>query len=157
MIFLGIKIAVFIVMVVTIFLFVFGIARCCGQEMEPAYKDGDLVIYYRLQNDFNQGDSVIIKKAGKVQIRRIIAKAGDTVDLTDEGLKINGYLQQEHSIYSETLPYTEGIRFPIEVKDDEYFVLGDNRFNAEDSRIYGVVKSKEIRGIVISLIRRRGL
>ncbi|MDO4444894.1 MAG: signal peptidase I, partial [Bacillota bacterium] len=97
---------------------------------------------------------VVVKKDGELQVRRIIAIEGDEVTLTEEGLEINGYLQQE--IYTETLPYTEGITFPIRVGRDEYFVLGDNRTTAKDSRIYGTVKKEEIKGTVITLLRRRG-
>ena len=99
----------------------------------------------------------MIEKNGKTQIRRIIAKSGDTIDITADGLKINGYLQQESNIYKDTLPYKEGIRFPITLRNNEYFVLGDNRTNAEDSRIYGVVNKKEIKGIIMILVRRSGL
>ena len=56
----------------------------------------------------------------------------------------------------ETLPYTEGISFPLTVGEDEYFVLGDNRTNAHDSRIYGTVSKEEIKGTVITLLRHRG-
>lgn len=69
---------------------------------------------------------------------------------------INGYWQQETGIYTETLPYTEGISFPVTLGEDEYFVLGDSRSNAEDSRIYGPVKKEEIKGAVITLLRHRG-
>ena len=102
-------------------------------------------------------DVVVIEKDNELQIRRIIAKAGDKVEITEEGLKINGYLQKETNIYEETLPYVEGISFPIEVPENEYFVLGDSRSNAKDSRIYGTVKKEEIKGGVMTLIRRRGL
>lgn len=78
------------------------------------------------------------------------------MNLTEEGLEINGYLQQEQDIYTETLPYKEGIAFPVTVGQDEYFVLGDDRTSAEDSRIYGMVKKEEIKGTVITLLRRRG-
>ena len=125
--------------------------------MSPAFKEGDLAIYYRLQKNFQASDAVVIEKDGEFQIRRIVAKAGDEVDITEDGLKINGYLQQENEIYSETLPYVEGIGFPITLGQDEYFVLGDNRTNAKDSRVYGVVKKEEIKGIVMTLLRRRGL
>lgn len=125
--------------------------------MSPAYKDGDLAIYYRLQKDYNPLDTVIVEKDGEKQIRRIIARSSDTVDITDKGLEINGYFQQENNIYTETLPYKEGIKFPITLGKDEYFVLGDNRTSSKDSRIYGIVKGKEIKGIVINLIRRRNL
>ena len=124
--------------------------------MSPAFKDGDLAVYYRLQKEFQPSDTVVLEKDGEVQVRRILAVAGDEVNLTEDGLEINGYLQQESEIYTETLPYTEGITFPVTVGEDEYFVLGDHRTNAKDSRIYGTVKKEEIKGSVITLLRRRG-
>lgn len=125
--------------------------------MYPSVKAGDLVLYYRLQTDFAAGDVVIVKKDGKEEIRRIIAVPGDTVDITRDGLKINGYIQQENSIYAETLPYVEGITFPVTVGRDNYFVLADARLNTRDSRMYGAVKKEEIKGLVMTLIRRRGI
>lgn len=155
--FLTLKIIVFIVLLVVTFSFVFGIFRCNNNMMSPSYKDGDLAIYYRLQREYKPLDTVIIEKNGEKQVRRIIAKEGDIVDITKEGLKINGYLQQESEIYTDTLLYKDGISFPLTVGKGEYFVLGDNRKNAKDSRIYGTIKQKEIKGIVMTLIRRRGL
>lgn len=58
----------------------------------------------------------MLKKIGEMQIRRIVAVSGDSVEITAEGLKVNGYLQQESGIYTETLPYTEGISFPLTVR-----------------------------------------
>lgn len=154
--FLGLKILIFVVLLAVIFLFIFGICRCSDNMMSPAFKDGDLVVYYRLKKEYQPSDTVVLEKDGETQVRRIIAKAGDEVDMTEDGLKINGYLQQENEIYTETFPYTEGISFPITIGEDEYFVLGDNRTNAKDSRIYGTVKKGEIKGMVITLLRRRG-
>lgn len=155
--FLALKITIFIVLLVVTFSFVFGVFRCNNNMMSPSYKDGDLAIYYRLQKDYKPLDAVIIEKNGEKQVRRIIAKEGDIVDITEEGLKINGYLQKEVEVYTDTLPYKEGISFPVAVGKGEYFVLGDNRSNAKDSRIYSTIKQDEIKGIVITLIRRRGL
>lgn len=155
--FLLIKIAILVILLVITFVFIFGISRCSDNSMNPSFKDGDLVFYYRLQKEYNIADVVVVEKDDEVQIRRIIAKAGDKVDITEEGLKINGYLQNETSIYEETLPYVEGITFPLEVPENEYFVLGDSRSNAKDSRIYGTVNKEEIKGGVMTLIRRRGL
>ena len=138
------------------FLFVFGIYRCDDNMMAPAFKDGDLAVYYRLQNVYQSSDIVVVEKNREMQIRRIVAVSGDSVEITADGLKVNGYLQQESGIYMETLPYTEGISFPLTVGEDEYFVLGDNRTNAKDSRIYGTVSKEEIKGTVITLLRHRG-
>lgn len=139
-----------------LFFIVFGICRCGDNDMIPSVKNGDLAIFYRLQKQYRVSDVVVIKKEGDQQIRRIVAQAGDEVDFTKDGLKVNGYLQQENEIYTETLPYVEGISFPVTLKEDEYFVLGDNRSHAKDSRIYGAVKKEEIKGALITLLRRRG-
>lgn len=154
--FLLLKIAIFLILLLMMFLFVFGIYRCSDNMMAPAFKDGDLAVYYRLQNEYQISDVVVLEKNGEIQIRRIVAISGDNVEITTEGLKINGYLQQEAGVYMETLPYTEGISFPLTVGEDEYFVLGDNRINAKDSRIYGTVSKEEIKGMVITLLRHRG-
>lgn len=154
--FLVLKLLIFLILIAVMVFFVFGIYRCSDNMMSPAFKDGDLAIYYRLQKEFHPSDTVIIEKDGETQIRRIIAKPGDSVEITADGLKINGYLQQETGIYTETLPYTEGISFPITLEENEYFVLGDNRSGAKDSRIYGAVKKEEIKGTVIVLLRHRG-
>ena len=157
LLFLLMKIAILAILLIITFVFIFGISRCNDNSMSPSFKDGDLAIYYRLQKDYNIGDVVVVEKDDEVQIRRIIAKAGDKVEITEDGMKINGYLQNEINIYEETLPYVEGVTFPLEVLENEYFVLGDSRSNAKDSRIYGTVKKEEIKGGVMTLIRRTGL
>ena len=157
LLFLILKAGLFVIFIALTLLFIFGICRCGDNMMSPAFKDGDLVLYYRLEKEYAQSDVVVAEKDGEIQVRRIVAKGGDKVDITENGLLINGYAQQEKDIFSDTLPYTKGITFPITLKEDEYFVLGDNRTIAKDSRVYGVVKEKEIKGSVISLIRRRGL
>lgn len=157
LIFLLLKILIFAALLSCTFLFVFGICRCSDNMMNPSVKDGDLAVYYRLRKEYRPSEAVVIEKDGEKQIRRIIAKEGDEVDITEEGLTINGYLQQESDIYTETLPYTEGISFPVVIGKNEYLVLGDNRPNAKDSRIYGTVKKEEIKGIIITLLRHRGI
>lgn len=157
LLFLGLKIVIFVLFFAAMFLFVFGIHRCGDHMMAPACKDGDLAFYYRLQQEYQPSDVIVLEKDGETEIRRIIAVEGDVVDMTEDGLIINGYLQQEPEIFSETLPYVDGISFPLTVGPDEYFVLGDNRPHAKDSRIYGTVKQEEVKGIVITLLRRRGL
>ena len=154
--FLLLKIGVIVSLLAITFLFIFGVSRCSDNMMAPAVKDGDLVLYYRMKSDYHISDVVVLKKENDTQIRRIIAQEGDVVDIRENGLIVNGYAQQETDIYTETLPYQEGIEFPITVGKGEYFVLGDNRTNAKDSRIYGTVKKEEIKGLVMTLIRRRG-
>lgn len=157
LIFLLIKIGILAVLLTVTFLFVFGICRCSGDDMSPAFRDGDLAVYYRLQKEYHPRDAVVINKNGKNRICRVAAVPGDQVDITEEGLEINGYLQQENEIFRETYPFEGGISFPVTLKKGEYFVLGDNRTKAEDSRIFGPVSKTEIKGGIMTLIRRRGL
>ena len=155
--YLFLKIAVIIVIFILLFTFMFGIHRNRDPSMQPAIKDGDVVISYRLDKKYAAGDCAVVKYEGETQFRRVIAVKGDTVDFTEEGLTINGALQQEASIYEDTLPYKDGITFPVKLKDGEIFVLGDSRGNATDSRIYGPVKVKDTLGKAILILRRRGI
>ena len=89
---------------------------------------------------------------------RVIAVAGDTVDISDErGLSVNGNTQIEPKIFYATRPYEDQIEFPIVLGEGEYFVLADYRNGGADSRYFGPVKQEEIQGIVITILRRNNL
>lgn len=150
------RILIFLFILWLMFFQIFGIMRCEDSMMEPAFHNGDLVIYDRIQKDYDIEDTIVIKKDGKLQVMRIIAAQGDKVNMIKEGIKINGYLQRQNEMDTKTFPYKEGIKFPITVQKNDFFVLGDNREHSTDSRIYGTVKKAEIKGRVITLIRRRG-
>jgi len=154
---LALKVAVIAVVAVLVFTFVYGFNRNIEPGMDPAVKDGDLVLFYRLDKDYAAGDLVLLSYRGEPQVRRVVAKAGDIVDINDEGLLVNGGLQQEPDIYQKTQRYARGINFPVTVGAGQVFVLGDARENATDSRVYGPVNVKDTRGTVITLIRRRNL
>ena len=126
--------------------------------MDPAVKDGDLVIYYRLDKNYIASDLLVLEKQGKTQVRRVVGIDGDKIDINrDHGLEINGYPQQEDNIYTETLPVVGKTKFPLTVGTEQVFVLGDNRKYAVDSRTYGCVDKSDTKGKVIAVIRRRNL
>ena len=155
--FLLLKIAGILLAFALIFTFIFGIFRYQEPGMAPALKDGDLVIYYRLDKQYLLQDTVVLEFEGEKQVRRVIATAGDTVDITEDGLLVNGALQQEPDIYFPTNAYEEGVRFPITLSEGQIFVLGDSREHATDSRIYGAVEVKDTLGKVMTLLRRRNI
>ena len=155
--YLGIKIAVIFLILWGIFTFIFGVFRYNSNDMSPSLKSGDLVFTYRLDKDYISGDVVAIKRNGKILTGRVIALPGETVDITEEGLSVNGALLYEPNIYGQTRRYEEGIEFPVTLADDQIFHLCDNRENATDSRIYGPVSSKDSLGTVIMFLRRRGI
>ncbi|QOV18125.1 signal peptidase I [Blautia liquoris] len=151
------KIAVVILAVVLLFTFVYGLHRNRDPAMDPAVKDGDLVIYYRLDKHYVFGDTLMLDYQGSPEVRRVVGTAGDTVDIREDGLYINGARQQEASIHEPTHRYETDVDFPLTLKEGQVFVLGDARENATDSRVYGPVEAKETRGKVISIFRRRNI
>ncbi len=158
LIFLIIKIAVIALFLVIIFTFFFGIIQIKDNSMEPALRDGDLAIYYRLEKNYVQSDLITVIHEGKTTIRRVVAIEGDKVDINKaNGLEINGFPQQEDLILGETLPVVEGTTFSVDVGMDQVFVLGDNREYSVDSRTYGCVDKADTHGRVITVIRRRNL
>ena len=86
---------------------------------------------------------------------RVVATAGDTVDMLPDGFAINGVIQKEPNPQKQTLPYTEGVTFPITLKKGEIFLLGDDRENSADSRVYGAVQQEDTLGKVLNIVRRR--
>lgn len=143
--------------VILLFTFVFGIYRCGDLSMFPAIKDGDLVIYYRLDKSFTASEVLAAETDGGTTALRVVAVAGDEVDIRDGELYINGAMQAESGIYSSTDRYEEGVDFPLTVPEGRVFALGDNRYNSTDSRIFGPIATEETKGKVIALIRRRGI
>jgi len=158
LLFLAAKVALIALVFMLLFTFVFGIVRYGEPSMTPAIKDGDLVIYNRyVQSGYQPRDAVVLEIDGLTHVRRVVAGAGDIVDITEEGLLINGSLQQEPEIYQKTERYQEGGEFPLTVPEGQVFVLGDSRSGATDSRIYGCVEISGTKGKVMTVIRLRGI
>lgn len=158
LLFLLVKITAISLVIIFMFTFLFGLVRYQDPSMAPAIKDGDLVIYYRYtKSGYQPQDAIALKYEGETQVRRVAATAGDSVDITESGLLINGALQQEPGIFQATERYQDGTSFPLTVPEGQVFVLGDSRINASDSRIYGCVSIEDTLGKVMTVIRRRNI
>lgn len=89
---------------------------------------------------------------------RVVATAGDTVEITPNGsLIINGNSMIESNIFSPTTMYVGFVEYPLTLKAGECFVLADHRDGGADSRFFGPVKEEEILGTVITIARRNNL
>ena len=98
-------------------------------------------------------------KAGtQTFVCRVVATAGDTVEITENGsLIINGNSMIESNIFSPTTMYVGFTEYPLTLKAGECFVLADHRNGGADSRFFGPVKQEEILGTVITIARRNNL
>lgn len=150
------KIMAIIVVFALIFTVVFGMTRYPDASMNPAIREGDLVMFYRFNKDYVADDVIALSYEGDVQMRRVIAVAGDEVDIREGNLYINGAQQSEGKIYEETPRFDTGVEFPLKLKKGQVFVLGDSRETAVDSRMYGAVNAEDTLGRVMTVIRRRG-
>jgi signal peptidase I len=154
-----IKTAVFIAAAVMSFTFIFGIAIVPTNDMFPAVHEGDMVIYFRPGRLVNTDVVIYEPPDGSMQIGRIEGTCGEVVGKTEGGLlTINGNIQpvQERSgLFHETHAGNRDIYG--EIKQDEFLILGDSRETAADSRTFGLMERKAIKGKVFTIIRRRPL
>ena len=137
---------------------VFGLTPMANADMQPAVCAGDLMLYYRLGKNLNSDDVVVFQKEGIQYTGRIVAVPGDVVEITDESeLMVNKNTVMEDNIFYTTPAYDSEVEYPLALKEDQYFILCDNREGAKDSRSLVVVDTSEIKGKVITIVRRSGI
>ena len=128
-----------------------------GTSMLPELHDGERLlvnklVYYKFKSvswgHIERGDIVVFwypKEPDKSYVKRVIGLPGETVEVREGKVLINGkeldeeYLDAEHN---QSLPSFQ----PKRVDDHFYFVMGDNRDNSSDSRYWGLVPEKYIYG-----------
>ena len=111
-----------------------------GDSMNPVLENGDVVLINRIVYNATspkRGYIIAFKPKGNVNahyyIKRIVGLPGETVEIIENSIYINGKKIEED--YKTTGIDDVGIASEeITLGGDEYFVLGDNRENSEDSR-----------------------
>jgi len=122
-----------------------------GISMENTYNEEDIVVVSRIKG-IERGDVVVCIESNKKLIKRCVAIPGDSVQIIDSTLYVNGEIVEES--YIKETKYKSGILGDkITLKDGEYIVLGDNRNYSRDSRDFGVVKKDFILGVVVKGFR----
>ena len=138
-----------------------------GDSMNPELANGDVALVNRIVYNMStpkRGDVIAFKPNGNENshyyIKRIIGLPGETVEIRDGKIWIDG--KQIKEKYEATDIEDAGIiDEPVKLGKNEYFVLGDDRQNSEDSRVadIGNVKRTEIEGkvwFVISPMKHLG-
>ena len=127
-----------------------------GTSMLPRLHDGErifvnkLIYYdeYRWAPKIDRGDIVVFwfpNDPAKSYIKRVIGLPGDTVEIHDGVVRVNGRDLEERYL-DPHLNAAHPNLAPIPIKQNYYFVMGDNRDNSSDSRSWGLVPKKYIYG-----------
>jgi signal peptidase I len=139
-----------------IFTFVFGIRQNSGNTMFPAIHDRDLMLYYRLESDYEVEDVVVFSVQGHNRIGRVVARGGDVINVNEDGyLTVNGHTLVENEIFYPTFSLDGVVTYPYTVEEGSYFLLCDYRTGSSDSRAFGAIAKGDIDGKVIAILRQR--
>lgn len=134
---------ILLLIIIIIRIFFYSPIRVNGSSMYPTLQDKEFMILNKigLQKGINRFDIVVVESNGKYIIKRVIGLPGESVMYSDNKLYINGKVIEDNYSKSETENFENVI-----LKDDEYFVMGDNREVSKDSRVIGPINVKNIKG-----------
>jgi signal peptidase I len=130
-----------------IFIFVVQPVRVQGAAMAPALNNGDKALMLKSFKEINRGDIVVHlypEDTSKSYIKRIVGLPGETIEIRDGRVYINGQRLEEP--YMQPDYFSQDILNPVKIAADHYFVLGDNRRNSADSRYWGTIPRHLIYG-----------
>ena len=130
-----------------------GVMSIRGNSMEPTVLDGDVLYVQPVK--FERGEIIAAnaentsgyENASKMLLlKRIVGLPGETVEITQEGVKINGVLLDESAYTADqdkTLVNTNVQKYQeVVLSDNEYYVIGDHREESFDSRHVGAISSR---------------
>ncbi len=122
--------------------------KIAGDSMEPSLHNGQYLLVSKVAYRFQppaRGDIVLLRspqEPGKVLVKRIIGLPGEEIALQSGKVFLDGHpLDEPYVIYSGRDSYG-----PLELKEGQYFTLGDNRPLSNDSRLWGALSREDIVG-----------
>ncbi|MFO7611320.1 MAG: signal peptidase I [Clostridia bacterium] len=167
-------IAIAVVLAILIRGFLFEPVIIEGTSMLETLQDGDRVILNKITLAFNEpdyGDIIVIEVeppyfnvlkflndnklakrllptlTGADYIKRVIAREGDTVDIIDGFVYLNGEKLDERYLKADGITRLMLVPMPYTVEEGKLFVMGDNRSASRDSRTFGTIEIEQVIGI----------
>ena len=141
----------FIIIIILIcFNLIFGVSIVEGNSMYPVISTKDIIFFNRLNKNIERDDIVVFSLKDKtLLLKRAIAIEGDEINIVDSKITVNGEevadLNNEDTLDKDI--------FPIKLEKDQFFVIGDNNVDSVDSRHFGAINMKNIKGKLISIFR----
>ncbi len=121
-----------------------------GESMYPTCRNGDVYMSRKAGISPSRYDIVIAKNGYQTVIKRVIGLPGDTLVVSNGKVYVNGCpVDSKYDYITDDAGILEDYYF---LPENHYFLMGDNRSNSVDSRVYGSVSREDIKGIVISKI-----
>ena len=139
---------------VVLFGFVFPIVTVEGRSMAPTLEQGDRLLISGMFYTPADGDVIVTTDNNTLKkqlVKRVIATAGQTVEIQEDGTVLVDGTAIDESYLAEPNALAGDMTYPVTVGDGEVFVMGDNRAHSLDSRdgAVGLIETSEIRGKVL--------
>lgn len=121
-------------LLLNVFTYVVPVVKYYGNSMSPLLEDGQILMVNRMA-EIQSGDVIAFYYNNKVIVRRVVAVGNDQVSIDVFGVvSVNGEPLDEPYVTEKTLGQCN-LTFPYNVPANAYFVMGDNRATAMDSRL----------------------
>jgi len=142
-----------IIILTLVHFFIISIFLVDGESMDPTLTTGEFCLLDKISYDFSQpqrGDVVVLNYPGDPQhnryVKRVIGLPGETVEVKNGSVFINNKILTENYLPKDIFNPKNGV---WNLSNVEYFTMGDNRLNSNDSRYFGPVEKRFLVGKVV--------
>lgn len=147
---LVVGLVVAVLLLLNLFSHIFMVVRYYGNGMEPALHDRQILLLLKT-GQVEEEDIVAFYYNNKVLVRRVISVGGSTIEIGADGaVTVDGRTLEEPYVDAPSLGQCS-VKFPLHIPVGHYFLMGDNRDTAMDSRLteIGTIPEERIIGKVI--------